>query len=324
MSNYIKGREGSPNNRTFYNLIATALSVGAVAFSIYALSGQTGDLLGFFDSSENKIAGVEADGTFYGPDFTSRYDEAGEFSLNDFYDFFDFSSLSDGDIFIFNSSTQKFEPSEFTATSPGGSTGAVQFRDSNGDFAGDGGLYYDSVNNRLGIDTGGVAPDSSLTIGSSSVGTDHYLRMYRSGGGQLRLYLTNTQVGFYGTKDMYIATNAGGREIYLVPEGLAVGVLESRGMAYGNTTLPTTTTFYIESLGTSGEDVLHVANSSASSLLKVEEDGEVVQKTPNAVPADGELFNGSISWYLDESAGELKAKVKYSDGTIKTATLSLP
>ena len=56
--------------------------ITALILSIYAATGQTGDLLGFFDSSDNKIAGVEADGTYYGPDFKSRFGESGEFTLN--------------------------------------------------------------------------------------------------------------------------------------------------------------------------------------------------------------------------------------------------
>jgi hypothetical protein len=39
--------------------------------------------------------------------------------------------------------------------------------------------------------------------------------------------------------------------------------------------------------------------------------------------AGATLFNGSISFYLDESGNNLKVEVKYSDGTAKTGTLAL-
>jgi hypothetical protein len=51
--------------------------------------------------------------------------------------------------------------------------------------------------------------------------------------------------------------------------------------------------------------------------------GGVVQPAPNAAPADGGLTNGSISLYLDEAGNNLKVRVKYSNGTLKTATIAL-
>ena len=52
--------------------------------------------------------------------------------------------------------------------------------------------------------------------------------------------------------------------------------------------------------------------------------GGVVLSAPPAAPADGELNNSNVSFFLDEGADELKIRVKYSDGvTFKTGTIML-
>lgn len=43
----------------------------------------------------------------------------------------------------------------------------------------------------------------------------------------------------------------------------------------------------------------------------------------NTAPADADLVNGTISFYLDEGTNDLKVRVRYSDGTLKTATVAL-
>lgn len=325
---YTKHSFRNPKNGKLKTLLLTGAIATSTILSIVGLTGQTGNLVSYKNSSETELAGVEADGTHFAPDYVSRYDDAGEFSVNAFFDsftnftaLFDFGSPSNGHVLTYNSSTERFEPQAAAGGSPGGNSGNIQFNNS-GSFSGTDDFFWDNANLRLGI--GNSAPDNSLTIGTTLTTFDPQIRFYRSGGGQFRIYMNSSQVGFYGTKDMFIATNAGGREIYLAPEGPVSAVLESRGYAWGTSTLPANTKFYILGSGTTGDDTFHVADNSANTLLKVEEDGEIVQSSPNAVPADSTLVNGSISFYLDESSNELKAKVKYSDGTIKTATISLP
>ncbi len=45
--------------------------------------------------------------------------------------------------------------------------------------------------------------------------------------------------------------------------------------------------------------------------------------TPNSVPLSADLNKGSISFYLDQAANNLKVRVKYSTGVLKTATIAL-
>jgi hypothetical protein len=49
----------------------------------------------------------------------------------------------------------------------------------------------------------------------------------------------------------------------------------------------------------------------------------VTSSAPAAAPTDGNLANGQISFYLDESGNNLKVRVRYSDGTLKTGTLAV-
>lgn len=49
----------------------------------------------------------------------------------------------------------------------------------------------------------------------------------------------------------------------------------------------------------------------------------VIQAAPNSAPSDGLIGSSQISFWLDQSGNNLKARVRYSDGTYKTATLGL-
>jgi len=55
--------------------------------------------------------------------------------------------------------------------------------------------------------------------------------------------------------------------------------------------------------------------------LKV--NGRSYLAAPATGPADTDLSNGSVSLYLDETNNTLKVRVKYSGGTLKTATITL-
>ena len=51
--------------------------------------------------------------------------------------------------------------------------------------------------------------------------------------------------------------------------------------------------------------------------------GVVTIKANNETPDDAALSNSAMTFYLDEATNELKVRVRYSDGTLKTATFTL-
>jgi len=53
------------------------------------------------------------------------------------------------------------------------------------------------------------------------------------------------------------------------------------------------------------------------------DDKEVYLACPTAICDDADLVNGEVSFAVDEANHELDIKVKYSDGTVKTGTVSL-
>ncbi len=61
---------------------------------------------------------------------------------------------------------------------------------------------------------------------------------------------------------------------------------------------------------------LHVSGSTRL-------EGQTTIKTENSETNSSALINGSISFYLDEGNNELKVRVKYSDGLLKTGTINL-
>ena len=51
--------------------------------------------------------------------------------------------------------------------------------------------------------------------------------------------------------------------------------------------------------------------------------GRVRQAAPGTAPADADLWNNSVSIWLDQANNNLVVKVKYSNGTVKSGTVAL-
>jgi hypothetical protein len=52
-------------------------------------------------------------------------------------------------------------------------------------------------------------------------------------------------------------------------------------------------------------------------------DSRFYSTAPNSAPTDANLDNSQMTFYLDETNNELKARVRYSDGTLKTGSVNL-
>lgn len=72
-------------------------------------------------------------------------------------------------------------------------------------------------------------------------------------------------------------------------------------------------------------------NSTPKFLMGTDQDVELRRtdykslgiSVSNTAPTDGNMANGSIVFYLDESGNNLVMRVKYSDGSLKTTTNTL-
>ena len=88
---------------------------------------------------------------------------------------------------------------------------------------------------------------------------------------------------------------------------------------------------YMAGNAETGSNLLYIANSSTTTPLikgdfanaKLWHYGRIFQNTPASAPTDSDLANGQVSFYLDEAGNNLKVRVKYSSGTLKTATVAL-
>jgi len=63
-------------------------------------------------------------------------------------------------------------------------------------------------------------------------------------------------------------------------------------------------------------------DSAGTALSSVGADGRIYVKVPNSAPTDGNLANSNITFYLDEANNAIKARIKYSNGTLKTLTVT--
>lgn len=84
-------------------------TINNIGLSVKAIAGQVAQLFGVYASDDTLLAGFEVDGDLFAPNVISRTGEAGEFTLNDFYDNFDFTGPANGDVLTYNSVSGKYE-----------------------------------------------------------------------------------------------------------------------------------------------------------------------------------------------------------------------
>lgn len=184
------------NQSTTVSKLFKSLAAGAAAVSIMALSGQTGNLLSILDANENLIAGIDAEGEVFGPDFVSRHGEAGEFSLNSFYDIFDFSSPSDGDVLTYDLASGTYQPQ---AAGGGGGSGDVVGPSSSTDNAFP---VFDGTTGRLLKDFPNDAMSVNATTGRVNFFNPTKLRTLRLGDTAQATDNDSTAIGYFARADL--------------------------------------------------------------------------------------------------------------------------
>lgn len=71
-----------------------------------------------------------------------------------------------------------------------------------------------------------------------------------------------------------------------------------------------------------GASLIEIENNSGTvNYFKVDAT-KIVAAAPSSAPADATLSNNNFTVWIDQAGANLKIKVKYSDGTVKTATIA--
>lgn len=160
---------------------------------------------------------------------------------------------------------------------------------------------YILSNFTLGIKT----PDAEVQLGKSS------------GSGRALIYVDSSI-----TTGLHISANStGGNAIVLDTNGdcsFAGSVAVNTSIASLGAEL-----HVVGSGNTSATFGFRVDSSTVNGLLRVRNDGYIIQSALNSAIADGDLANSQMSFYLDEAGNTLTVKVKYSGGTVKTGTVAL-
>jgi hypothetical protein len=74
--------------------------------------------------------------------------------------------------------------------------------------------------------------------------------------------------------------------------------------------------------GPAGQDIVRI-EGGGDLFERVASDGQRYLRGSNSAPSDASLANSQVAFYLDESGSNLKVKVKYAGGTVKTGSVPL-
>jgi len=235
-------------------------------------------------------------------------------------------------------------PLDVTLSPAGSPSTSVQFNNS-GVLAGDASFEWDNTNKGLVIGAPAVVnPFVALTINgdnynspievhsSFAVGMDLYshsntnfraptIGFFRSGGTQASPTVVQgswvlAHMGVSGYNGSAYA--AAGLAQMITTE---VWTLTANGSKWQFFTNVTGTLTNVETLTLTGHFV-GCDNTSPKFVLHTSS-AAVALGAPSSAPTDSDLNNNNISFYLDQVGNNLKVRVKYSDGTLKLATIAL-
>jgi DnaJ-class molecular chaperone len=74
--------------------------------------------------------------------------------------------------------------------------------------------------------------------------------------------------------------------------------------------------------GATTGDLLNLNNNGVRKM-RLRANGDTIVSANNAAPSSSLQHNSSLTFWLDEAGNNLKVQVRYSNGTVKTATVAV-
>jgi hypothetical protein len=174
------------------------------------------------------------------------------------------------------------------------------------------------------ITASGVDTDISLTLAAKGAGVLTFTKkiLLNTGAGSLDnlIYVgATTAVNVNASFGFFVAgvgSSTAGNGPYFLARGNTFSALsDQRGTMFfvaGNPSGPNAT-----------EGIIRFFTGNETERLRLTNDGFIFQRAPSSAPTDGDIPNNFIVCYLNEAGNELKIRVRYSDGTLKLATIAL-
>jgi len=182
-----------------------------------------------------------------------------------------------------------------------------------------GSLTVPSMSFSADDNTGFSNPYSNDTMvilaGGTQVGyiNNSTLNFAPSSGGTNGAFLANVTNGGFGLRIFSSATGGADYRIGVTANAWAIG---------GERFVITPSTASSDSVFTIYNGKIGLGQGNTTPQATIHGTGSTILGTATSAVSDGNLGNGQVNVWLDESGGKLKFKIKTSTGTVKTATVS--
>jgi hypothetical protein len=161
----------------------------------------------------------------------------------------------------------------------------------------------------------------------TSIAQPGYLRLY-GGSGCLSNFTRNAAKFYFPEVDIYsnLYVNNSTHHSQLIMGDNALGSRSSLRLrtGKGKYTWLITTQYHINNALEIIPSTMAEGSTFTNPVFIASYDGRCAVGTPNSAPNDKTLPGETISFYLDQANNQLRVRVKYSDGTLKTGVIPWP